>query len=142
MKTELNLDAAGVAVPARSRVSFWVNAVAVLGSLLLAAGAAVAYFKPGMLLGPHDQISEGVRVYAGYLISRNAALALLLLGAVLLRARTVLASMLLLVGVVQMFDAFIDAGEGRWTLVPGVAVLGILVLLAAVSARPARLSRG
>jgi hypothetical protein len=113
-----------------------VSGIAILGSVLLAAGAGIAYTRPGMLLSPHEQISEGVRIYAGYLISRNAALALALLGAVVFRLRTILGSMLLLVGSVQIFDACIDAVEGRWTLVPGITVLGILFLLAATKTRP------
>ncbi len=107
-----------------------------IGALLLGAGAAIAYANPGMLLSPHDQVSEGVRVYAGYLVSRNAALALGLLGAVLFRLRTLLGTMLLLVGAIQIFDACLDAVEGRWTLVPVVTVLGILFLLGSARARP------
>jgi hypothetical protein len=131
-------DLTAVAAPASavSDVSLWVKGVAVIGALLLGAGAAIAYAKPGMLLSPHEQVSEGVRVYAGYLVSRNAALALGLLGAVLFRMRTLLGTMLLLVGAIQIFDACLDAVEGRWMLVPGVTVLGILFLLGAARARP------
>jgi hypothetical protein len=89
-----------------------------------------------MLLSPNDPISAGVRIYAGYLISRNAALALGLLGAVVFRVRTLLGAMLLLVGMVQVFDACMDAVEGRWALVPGIAVLGILFLWGAAKTRP------
>lgn len=121
-------------VAAKQKIPIWVSAVAVLSSLLLAAGAAIAWLKPAMLLSPQELITEGVRIYAGYLISRNAALALLLLAAVLGRARTLLAHMLLLVGAVQIFDGVIDAFEGRWTLVPGIAALGILFLLGAAAA--------
>jgi hypothetical protein len=130
-------DPPTVAVPVSvtSAVPLWVNGIAILGSVLLAAGAGIAYARPGMLLSPHEQISEGVRIYAGYLISRNAALALALLGAVVFRLRTIQGSMLLLVGSVQIFDACIDAVEGRWTLVPGITVLGILFLLAAAKTR-------
>jgi hypothetical protein len=112
-----------------------------LGSLLLAAGAAIAYFKPAMLLSPLEQVTDGVRVYAGYMISRNAALALLLLAGMLFRVRTLLGNMLLMAGAVQIFDACIDGAEGRWMLVPGVAVLGIVFLLAAAGCRPARQSK-
>ena len=131
-------DAAAVAFPASAvfDVSLWVKGVALIGALLLGAGAAIAYANPGMLLSPHAQIGEGVRIYAGYLVSRNAALALGLLGAVLFRLRTLLGTMLLLVGSVQIFDACIDAVEGRWMLVPGIAVLGVLFLLAAARAKP------
>jgi hypothetical protein len=131
-----DLPAAAVSTSAVSDVSLWVKILALIGSLLLGAGAAIAYAKPGMLLSPHDQVSEGVRIYAGYLVSRNAALALGLLGAVLFRLRTLLGNMLLLVGAIQIFDACIDAVEGRWTLVPGVTVLGILFLLGAARTKP------
>jgi hypothetical protein len=128
--------AAAIAATAVSDISLWVKGVALLGSVLLGAGAAIAYANPGMLLSPHAQVSEGVRIYAGYLVSRNAALALGLLGAVLFRLRTQLGITLLLVGSIQIFDACIDAVEGRWTLVPGVALLGILFLLGAARAKP------
>jgi hypothetical protein len=131
-------DRTAVAIPvaAHSAVPLWVNGLALIGSALLATGAGIAYARPGMLLSPHDPISEGVRVYASYLISRNAALALGLLGAVVFRVRTLLGAMLLLVGAVQVFDACMDAVEGRWTLVPGIAVLGILFLWGAAKTRP------
>ncbi len=131
-------DPPTAAVPASAAhdVSLWVKGVALIGALLLGAGAAIAYANPGMLLAPHAEVSEAVRVYAGYLVSRNAALALGLLGAVLFRLRTLLGTMLLLVGSIQIFDACLDAVEGRWTLVPGVTVLGILFLLGAARTRP------
>ncbi len=128
--------AAAVPASAASDVSLWVKILAIVGALLLGAGAAIAYTNPGMLLAPHAPVSEGVRIYAGYLVSRNAALALGLVGAVLFRLRTLLGTMLLLVGSIQIFDACIDAVESRWTLVPGVTVLGILFLLGAARARP------
>jgi hypothetical protein len=131
-------DRPAVAVPIAviSAVPLWVNGIALIGSVLLAAGAGIAYARPGMLLSPHEPVSEGVRIYAGYLISRNAALALALLAAVLFRVRTLLGSMLLLVGCVQVFDACIDMVEGRWALIPGIAVLGLLFLLGAAKTRP------
>jgi hypothetical protein len=131
-----NLKAAAAPASAAPDVSLWVKILASIGALLLGAGAAIAYANPGMLLAPHAEVSEAVRVYAGYLVSRNAALALGLLGAVLFRLRTLLGTMLLLVGAIQIFDACINALEGRWTLVPGVTVLGILFLLGATRARP------
>jgi hypothetical protein len=138
MRSSVKTNDLPAAVPASAipHVSLWVRGLALIGALLLGAGAAIAYVNPGMLLSPHEQISEGVRVYAGYLVSRNAALALGLLGAVLFRLRTLLGTMLLLVGAIQIFDACLDAVEGRWTLVPGVTVLGILFLLGATRARP------
>jgi hypothetical protein len=48
-----------------------------------------------------------------------------------LRARRALASMMVLVGVIQILDVIMDCIEGRWAIVPGVLVLGILYLLGA-----------
>ena len=40
----------------------------------------VALFRPEILVGDGEQISEAVRVYAGYLVSRNVAIGAKLLG--------------------------------------------------------------
>ena len=116
-----------------TRLPLWVKGTAALGATLLAAGAVIAWLKPGMLISPHEQVTEGVRVYAGYLTSRNAALALMLVAGLTLRARAILAYMLVLVGSIQIFDACIDAVEGRWQLIPGIGALGIIFLLAAAT---------
>jgi hypothetical protein len=98
----------------------WVRAVVVLGALLMATGAVLAFFRPEMLVSPHYEINGAVRIYAGYLTSRNLTIALMLLN-----------SLILLTGFVQALDAVVDMAEGRWVIVPGVAVLALLFFLAA-----------
>jgi hypothetical protein len=84
-----------------------------------------------MLMSPHDEVTNGVKIYAGYLVARNLALGLFLPLLLLLRARRALASMMVLVGVIQILDVIMDCIEGRWAIVPGVLVLGIVYLIAA-----------
>ncbi len=109
----------------------WLRVLIVFGALLMVMGGVIAWAKPGMLLTPNSPITEGVRVYAGYLVSRNLCLALMLLAMWMLRARGALGTLLLLNGFVQLFDAVIDVGEGRWMLVPGVLVLSLIFFLGA-----------
>jgi hypothetical protein len=124
--------------PATPRLPLWLKLAVLLGATLLAAGAVIALLKPGMLLSPHDYVNQGVRVYAGYLTSRNAALALMLITALLLDARAALANMMFLIGTIQIFDACIDIVEGRWPLVPGVVIFGVIFLFGASTLAPFR----
>jgi len=112
---------------------WWILVVVVLGALLMAMGAGIALLHPGMLVAPGDAINGAVRVYAGYLVSRNFALAALLVLSLGLRARGMLNSLVLLTAWIQILDAGIDSFEGRWTIVPGVVVFGVMFLV--VSAR-------
>jgi hypothetical protein len=101
----------------------WLFPVVGTGALLTAAGAVIAITDPALLLGPHDRVTDAVRVYAAYLFSRNLALAVVLVVALAARARRVLAALLLLTALVQLLDAAVDATTGRWVLVPGLVVL-------------------
>jgi hypothetical protein len=107
------------------------SVVIVLGALLMAAGAVIALLHPVMLVSPHDEINGAVRIYAGYFASRNAAFAIMLLALLVLRARVPLGNLMVLVALVQFIDAFIDCAEGRWTIVPGVLLLGVLFSIGA-----------
>ncbi len=104
----------------------WLRIAIVLSAMLMIIGGIIAWVKPAMLLSPNAAITEGVRVYAGYLVSRNLCLALMLLAMLLLRARAALSTLLLLNGFVQLLDAFIDLSESRWMLVPGVTLLSLI----------------
>jgi hypothetical protein len=110
---------------------WWVQTVVILGALLMLIGAAIALLKPAMLLSPNDQISAAVHVYAGYLVSRNAALAIFLLAALFLRTRGMLNTLLLLTALIQILDAVLDALEGRWPIVPGILIFAAIYLVAA-----------
>ena len=68
----------------------WVRAVVVLGAVLMATGAVLAFVRPQMLVSPHDEINGAVRIYADYLTSRNLTIASMLLAALAIRARNML----------------------------------------------------
>jgi len=109
-----------------------------MGVALLSAGAAVGMARPGMLVGAQQETSAAVGILAGYFVARNLGLAVMLLVAMSLRARGMLNGLLLLTGLVQILDVAMDCVEGRWAVVPGVLVLGILFFCAAagISGRP------
>ncbi len=111
-------------------IPLWPRLVAALGILLLGAGAIIALVHPVLLVSPHDQINQATRVYAGYLASRNLALAAMLLLTMILRANQALNTLILLTAVVQLFDIVMDIAEGRWAVLPPVVILGALFLVA------------
>jgi hypothetical protein len=108
-----------------SSLPWWLISIVILGAALMAAGALIALLHPAILVSPRDQINGAVRVYAGYLVSRNLALAVMLLVALSRRAREPLRILVILTAFVQLLDAGLDGMEGRWTLVPGVLLFGI-----------------
>ena len=109
----------------------WTRLTVILGALLAAIGGLVALIHPSMLVSPHEEINGAVRTYAGYLASRNLAVAIVLIALLYLRAARSLGQMMVLFALIQFFDAGMDCWEGRWTLVPGIIVLCLLFLLAA-----------
>jgi hypothetical protein len=109
----------------------WLPLIVVPGALLLAAGAIIALVKPAMLASPGTEINGAVHVYAGYLVARNLALALLLLVTLSMGARQPLSTLMVLTATIQILDAVMDALEGRWPLIPGILVIGALFLFGA-----------
>jgi hypothetical protein len=89
-------------------------------------GALMALLHPALLVSPHDEINGAVHIYAGYFASRNLGLAIMLLAAMSLRARGTLNALMLLTAIIQFLDAGIDCVEGRWVIVPGVVLIGLL----------------
>jgi hypothetical protein len=111
--------------------SWWAIATAVIGALLLAAGGVIALVHPSLLVAPGDAVNGAVRVYANYFASRNIALALMIVALLVMGARRALGNMLVLTALIQVVDACLDVMDGRWSILPGVLVLGIAFLLAA-----------
>jgi hypothetical protein len=115
----------------RQLIPWWLIGVVILGSLLMAMGGLIALVKPAMLVSPDDAINGAVHVYADYLVSRNLALALMLIAALAMRARGALSILMLLTAWIQLLDAGLDVMEGRWVLVPGMTVFAIVFFLGA-----------
>jgi len=125
------IPVASVAPEATAPIAWWVRVVVVLGALLLATGAVLALVNPAMLVAPQDEINGAVHIYAGYLASRNLALAIMLVAVLSLGAKRALGNVMVLVALVQLLDVCMNCAEGRWTLVPGVFIFGLLFLIGA-----------
>ena len=115
----------------------WVRVIVIVGALLTLMGAVIALVHPVMLVAPRDEINRAVRIYAGYLATRNLTLAVLLMALLLVGARRSLGNLMVLVGLIQVLDACMDVYERRWAIVPGVLAFGLIFLIGA-----ARLSDG
>jgi hypothetical protein len=120
-----------LSTPSDAKIPLWISIAVLLGALLMAAGAVIALVRPAMLISPEAEITEGIRIYAGYLVSRNLAIAILLFTLLALRARRALGHLMVLVGFIQLFDFFVDCSESRWAVAPGVLIFGILYVIAA-----------
>jgi len=117
----------------KSAIDWLAKVIAAFGALLLIAGALIALFHPAMLVSPRDEINGAVHTYAGYLASRNLALAIVLLAALSLGAKRLQSNLLLLLSLIQLLDAALDVVEGRWPVAMGVVVLAVLFLVASGS---------
>jgi hypothetical protein len=115
----------------KTAASWWVRIVVIVGAFLMGTGAALALVDPAMLVGRASQMNSAAQVFAGYFAARNLAMAVLLLVLAIMRAGRALGHVLALVGLIQLFDCALDCLEGRWTIAPGVLILGVLFLLAA-----------
>jgi hypothetical protein len=114
------------------RFPWWISTTVIVGSLLMLTGAILAIAHPVSLVSPTDQINGAVRIYAGYLFSRNLALAIMLLASLASRAGRWLAGLMLLTALVQVLDAGLDLLDGRVAVAPAAAILGIAFLLGSV----------
>jgi hypothetical protein len=112
-------------------IGWWPQAVVLLAVFLIAMGGVIALVRPAMLVSPHDEVNGAVHIYAGYLAARNLTLAGMLMALSFIRARRALGNLVAIVGLIQLLDVCIDVAEGRWAVAPGVAVLGLILLVAA-----------
>jgi hypothetical protein len=115
----------------RSAIPWWIRIAVSLVALLLTAGAGIALVHPEMMVAPGDAMNGAVHIYAGYMASRNFALAILLVVLLGLGARRALGNLMVLVALVQFLDAGMDCAEGRWMIAPGVVIIGVVFLVAA-----------
>jgi len=129
--SERRMATSEVHITAAEIIPLWVKAVVVVCVVLTGMGAVIAFVQPAMLVQPHAEITTAVRTYAGYLASRNAVLATMLLVLLIKRARRALGNLLAIVGLIQVLDCSVDCIEGRWAIAPGVLVLGIILLISA-----------
>lgn len=121
----------GPEVRAKEVLPWWLYAIVIVGALMMGAGAVIALVHPAMLVSATSEINSAVVVYAGYLVARNLALAVMLLVMLGMGARRILSGLMTLTALVQILDAGMDSMEGRWILVPGVLVFAFMFSLGA-----------
>jgi hypothetical protein len=109
----------------------WVRLIVILGAMLTAFGAVISLVHPAMLLSPRDEINRAVQIYAGYMATRNLALAFMLVALLVVGARRSLGNLMVLVGLIQLLDGCMDVYEGRWAVVPGILIFGLIFLIGA-----------
>ena len=113
-------------------IPWWIQLATISGSLLMAAGGIIGLVNPGMLVGHQADINEAARVFAGYFAARNLTVACLLLILLLIRAARALGHVTALAACIQIVDLVLDCVEGRWSITPGVLVVGVLFYVAAL----------
>jgi hypothetical protein len=114
------------------RIPWWVVTIVILGALLTASGGILALVRPEMLVGSGVSMNQAASVYAGYLVSRDLALAAMLLATLALRAHRVLAGLMALTVLTQVIDAVVDATTGRTSLLPIILVFAVAYFIAAI----------
>lgn len=112
-------------------IPWWLVTIVILGALLAAVGGILAIVQPQMLLGSGQSMNDAANVYAGYLISRDLALAVMLLVMLALRARLALAGLMIFTALVQLIDAVVDIVEGRLALLPVLLIYAIAFIIGA-----------
>lgn len=118
---------------AATRWPRWLAAVVVLGALLTATGALIA------LLGSGEHLNAAGQKYADYFITRNLALAVMLLAMLALRARRALAALMTLTALIQLLDAITATTTHRLGLVPIDLAFAAVFLLGAARLSEQRL---
>ncbi|MGH3124673.1 MAG: hypothetical protein ACRDND_27135 [Streptosporangiaceae bacterium] len=123
---------------ATSRIwPWWLTVIVILGAVLTATGAVLAIFASG------EHLNTAGHNYADYFITRNLAVAVMLLVMLALRARRVLAALMILTALTQFLDAVTAIATGRPGLVPIDLIFAAVFTFGAArlsGARP-RLSR-
>jgi hypothetical protein len=127
----VSAETAIVASRAHRELPWWVSVSVILGALLMATGGVIALLRPAVLVSPDAQMGEAARVYAGYLVSRNLALAVMLVVMLGIGSRGALRSLMVLTAFIQILDAAMDSVERRWPLVPGVVMFALVFFLSA-----------
>lgn len=92
--------------------SWWLISIVALGALLTATGGLLA-IHPGV-----EHLNTAGQNYADYFLTRNLAMAVLLLLMLALRARQVLTGLMILTALIQALDAITATATGRLGLVP------------------------
>lgn len=105
---------------------WWLTVIVIVGALLTATGAVLAIFASG------EHLNTAGHNYADYFITRNLAVAMMLLVMLALRARRVLAALMILTALIQFLDAVTAIATGRLGLVPIDLIFAAVFIFGAV----------
>jgi hypothetical protein len=111
-------------------IPLWVSIVVILGALLTATGAVISKVDPTLLTNG-SPMTGAARVYADYLFARSLPLAVMLLFLLMLKARRMLAGLMVLTAFIQFVDVINDLARGAFVLVPGLLLFAIVFLIGA-----------
>ncbi len=110
---------------AATRWPRWVAPIVILGALLTATGALTALFATG------EHLNTAGQNYADYFITRNLAIAVMLVLMLALRAQRTLAALMTLTALIQLLDAITAATTHRLGLIPIDLAFAAVFLLGA-----------
>ncbi len=113
-----------------ARFPLWVSIVVILGALLTVTGAIISKVDPTLLTNG-SPVAETAQVYADYMFARNLALAVMLFLCLIIKARRMLAGLMVLIALIQIIDIADDLARGAFLLVPGLLVFAVVFLLGA-----------
>lgn len=119
------------APPSVVRFPLWVSIVVILGVLLTLTSAVSSKIDPTLLTNGNP-MTASARIYADYMFARDFALAVMLLLLLVVRARKMLAGLMVLTVLIQCVDIVNDLLRGTFLLfLPIVFLFAIVFLLAA-----------
>jgi hypothetical protein len=113
-----------------ARLPLWVSIVVILGALLSITGAAISKIDPTLLTNG-SPMTEAAWIYADYMFARSLSLAVMLVLLLVVRARRMLAGLMVLIALIQIVDVVDDLLRGAFLLAPGLLVFAIVFLLGA-----------
>ncbi len=108
----------------RSNSLTWpVAAIVVAGAAVVLAGGLAAWLHPALLLPSGTPVTPGVRLYGARMAARALPLAGALVLLLALRARRMLAALLVLVATVEVGDAVGAVAYQDWAELAGAVVV-------------------
>lgn len=110
---------------------WWVVFLIVLGALGVASLAIGALFAPQTLLSSGQPMTEAVRVWARYAAAYSVALSLTLLALLAVRARRILAGVLLQAAFAEFLLAIVAIVNQRWEQIPADILLAAVFVICA-----------
>jgi hypothetical protein len=113
------------------RVTWPVAAIVGVGAAVVLVGGFVAWFHPAQLLPAGTPVTSGVRLYGVRMAARALPLGVALLALLALRARRMLAALLVLVAAIEAGDCVAALANRDWAELAGAVVVAVAFLWAA-----------